>query len=260
MPHGVDKNLTFDAGQKRDIDILFLASYIDYEKLRQEWQQVLPKIVSQVMDDAIALTFSDDKTSFIEAFNFAYRDRLGLKEEPKNMGQDFVLPLVLLERYVKGKERVDLVKSIKDAQITIFHGHNPNEPGWEKVLDEGCKNVTLLGPLDFEEGLDAMKRAKIMLNSSIKNKQGAHERVFYGFACGALSLTNENPFINQDFEDEENILFFHPQRLDEVNDKLCSYLADEDKRKEAAAQGRTIVMSGHTWDHRVRALISNVFQ
>lgn len=258
LPHGVDKMLGAHDGQKRDIDVLMLASYIDYEAIRDYWRSAFPKIISQTMDDAIDITFSDLSTSFIEAFIQSYQERVGIKVEREKIASGLAILLMLLEKYVKGRERTELIKSIKDARVIVYNGHADNEPGWEKVLDEGHPNITLCEPVDYEEGLEVMKRSKIVLNSFMKNKEGSHDRVFNALACGALPITNENIFMNRHFRDEEEILFFRPGSLDGINDKVNKYLADEEMRQTVAAKGRAIVMASHTWDHRIELLLKNL--
>lgn len=254
FPHGVDQNLSFDSSKKRTVDVLMLATFIDHERLREEWKEYLPKIVCQVMDEAIEHTLCDDHTSFIEAFSLSYQERLGLDKEPERVGQDFILPLILLERFVKGKERTDLIKSIRDADVVLLNGHAEGQPGWEKVLGDDYPNITLRESVTYSEGLELMKQAKIVLNSFSKNKEGGHDRIFNGLACGALVLTNENIFMKESFSDEENILFFKHSELELVNDKLVKYLSDESIRQEVVAKGREEVMAHHTWDCRVEAL------
>lgn len=254
FPHGVDQNLSPDPKIDRDIDVLMPMTFMDYELLRDEWWKLLPEIVCKVMDDAIEITLSDNHTSFMKAFSDAYKVHLGLPENPKKIGFDLALPLMLMERYIKGKERVDFVKSITDAKVTLLNGHQQGHPGWEKVLGDKYKNITLHEPVSFYDMIELMKRSKIVLNCFSKNKEGAHDRVFNAFACGALSMTNENVFLKDFFEDEKNILFYQPYKLEDVNAKLNKFLADEELRQHVAETGRQEVMANHTWDCRILAL------
>ncbi|MEC7839732.1 MAG: glycosyltransferase [Chlamydiota bacterium] len=257
LPHGVDINLSPQLEHQKQFDAVFLASFINYVDLRKEWMGYLPKIVSQTMDDAIDITFSDGQTSFIEAFKFAYKDRMGLKDDPKSIGKDFVLPLILLERYIKGKERTDLITSIPDTNVLLFNGHFKGQPGWESVLKDKHPNITLHDSVDYDTGVEMMKQSKVVLNSFSKNKEGAHDRVFNGLAAGALVLTNQNTFMDAYFSDEENILFYNPKDLSGINEKLKKYISDDSLREEAAEKGRDEVMTRHTWDHRVEDLIKS---
>lgn len=254
LPHGVDKNLAPGDEGERDIDLLFLATYIDYEKLREEWLGYLPKVVSLAMDDAIDIVFSDDSTSFMRAFPLAYMDRLGLAKEPERVGEDFILPLILLERYIKGKERADLVRSIKKAPLLLFNGHAKGEPGWESLLGDRYPNITLHHAVTYDEGLSFMKRAKIVINCFSKNKEGAHDRLFNGMARGALLLSNDNTFTKEFFRDGESLLLYRPNDLSALDERLISYLQNEPLRREIAERGRKEAMARHTWDCRIESL------
>jgi spore maturation protein CgeB len=254
FPHGVDRNLCPDSDIERDIDVLMLASYTDYERMRKDWYEVLPEVISFILDDAIEITLSDNSTSFMKAFVDAYQNRLQLKKKPKKLFQDFSLALVLLERYIKGKERVDLVKSIKDANVHIFGGPTLGKVGWEKVVRDTHPNITIHEPVNYNDGLELMKRSKIVLNAFSKNKEGAHERIFNGMACGALTLTNENIYLRESFTDEKNILFYRPYQLEDVNEIINKYLNEKELRQSVAEAGRKETITRHTWDHRIDAL------
>jgi spore maturation protein CgeB len=103
-----------------------------------------------------------------------------------------------------------------------------------------------------------MKRSKIVLNSSIKNKEGAHERIFSGLACGALVATMDNAFMREEFVDDKEILLFRHSRIDELNERVSGFLEDESKRAEAAAAGRKKVMANHTWDNRAQTMLATI--
>ena len=257
LPHGVDQTIYGDPREKKKYEVLMLATYIDYESLRNSWREHFPKIVSQIMDDAIEMTFSDDSTSFIQAFALCYMDRLDNDPLASWSHEELTFILSLLEEYIKGKERVDLITSIKDAKILLLNGHPSGKKGWESVLKDDFKNISLIESINYEKGIEIMKESKIVLNSFSKNKEGGHDRIFNGFAAGALVLTNENIFMKENFEDEKNILFYSPRNFSNVNEKLNKYLSNDSLREVIALRGREEVMAHHTWDCRIDELIKN---
>lgn len=257
LPHGVDQTIHGDPRSKKKYEVAMLATYIDYELLRNSWREHFPKIVSQILDDAIEMTFSDDSTSFIKAFSLCYIDRLGNDPLVAWSREELTFILSLLEEYIKGKERVDLITSIKDAKVHLLNGHASGKKGWESVLKDNYKNISLVESVNYEKGIEIMKDSKIVLNSFSKNKEGGHDRIFNGFAAGALVFTNENIFMKESFQDEQNILFYAPWDFSNVNEKLNKYLSDDPLREAVALRGREEVMAHHTWDCRINDLIKN---
>ncbi len=257
FPHGVDSTLEAGPESEKCYDVVMLAAFINHIELRNTWNQYFPKIICQTMDDAIDIAFSDDRTSFIEAFFIAYRDRLGLPQNPPGNDPAFILPLMYLEKYVKGRDRTELLTSLPDAKIHLFNGKSEEGIGWESILQDKHPNIILHDPVSYSEGIEIMKKSKIVLNSFSKNKEGGHDRIFNGLAAGALVLTDENIFMKEFFVDEKNILFYRLNELENVNEKIQKYLSNDDLRIEVTQKGREEVMQRHTWDHRVENLLKD---
>lgn len=103
-----------------------------------------------------------------------------------------------------------------------------------------------------------MEQSKIVLNSGIKNTYGCHERVLTSLACGALSITSDNPFLRQTFEDEKSILFYTHSTLNTLEDKIVPYLQEKEKLRAICEKGRKVVMKFHAWDQRLQELIPEI--
>lgn len=256
FPHGVNPDLQ-QGPEKKKYDVVFLASCIDFETIRANWKHKYPKKLCNALDEAAEITLSDQTTPYVEAFVDALGRHMS-KEEPLDPKQ-FQLMQILddLEMYIRGKDRVELIKGIKDATIDIF-GAGKEGGGWEKYLDKGHSNVRLNPAIPFEKALEVMGDCKILLNSCPWIKNGGHERIFSGIAKGALVLTSENPYMAERFDNGDSIAYYYHGRWDEVNDQVHSYLEDEEKRRQVIKKGRKIVMSGHTWDHRVATLLQEL--
>jgi spore maturation protein CgeB len=254
FPHAVEKDLAPGPDNERIYDVVFLGTFIDYEKRRNDWKHIYSKGVFQAMEEAIELTFSDQETSFIEAFRMTINYH---RKESGDLGVfNYFEIFHELEMYLKGKERMELLQSIQDAEIHVF-GSSSGEKNW-KTQCKNRPNIVVHDSVSYDESLEIMKKSKIILNSSLKNKNGAHERIFNGLAAGALVLTGENIYLREYFKDEENILFYRFSEAKQINQKINDYLAHESKRKEVVAHGREIVMKHHTWDQRVETLFEDI--
>lgn len=255
-PHAVEKELAPDKNPDRPLDVVFLGSCYDYESLRVSWQQRNPVGLNKVLDDAIDIVFSNERASLAQALVQAW-NASGL--DPK--GIDFMTLYYYLDNYTRGKDRVELIRSIKDARVHIFGELSPDNAvgilGWQQYL-ASQPNVTIHPSVPFAESLDIMKRAKIVLNSMPFFRDGTHERVFSALACECLVITSESIYLREHFRDGEGLVFYRSQHRGDVNGFINEMLKHETKRKEAAHRGRDIVMKHHTWDIRVKELLEKL--
>lgn len=254
LPHAIEKELV---DQRKDLnkplDVVFIGSCYDYETLRVLWRNELSEECNRILDNAIEIFFGDDQISLAEALVKARNET-----QIEVSGADFLTLFYYLDYYTRGKDRMDLIHSIKDAQIHIYGGQSPDIVGsllgWPEYLSNQS-NVTIHSPIAFPESFDVLKNSKICLNSMPFFKDGSHERIFTGFACGALPVTTNNIYISENFKDDEEIIFYQHSRLDFLNDKINSLLSDEKRRQEMVNRGQEKIIRNHTWDNRVDEMV-----
>jgi glycosyltransferase involved in cell wall biosynthesis len=257
LPHGVERELAPDYQGKRDYDVVMLTSCIDYEGIRSAWKGMYPAALCKVMEEAAEIVLSDHETPCYQAFVQALERYVSRGESGIDPGKiDFITVLDEIEVYIKGKDRVELLKAIKDAKVDVFG--SADGLGWKKYLGNKHPNIKIHDPVPYEQVLEIMKHSKIVLNSSPWIKGGTHERILAGLACGALVITNENIYMREHFKDAENIVFYQPQKRDKANHRVNEYLENSTKRQQVASKGRQTVMDGHTWDHRAAALLKEL--
>ena len=257
IPHGVEKTLSPPVDQDRNLDVTLLASCIDYEAIQAEWKQNYPPALQEVLKEAAEKALMDEKTSVVQAFVGAMDKKMaeGAPLDPNTI--DFIEILDQLEMYIRGKERVELVRHIKDAKVHIFGASAPTTT-WKKQLNNQS-NVEFHEGVSYEQALLVMQRSKIVLNSCAWIKRGLHERTLAGMAAGALVVTAKNPFEEENgFEDGKNIAFYTYRDLPKVNDTINHYLKNDALRKQVAQAGRELVMHHHTWDIRASALVKEL--
>lgn len=251
-PHAVEKELSGDIDAKREFEVVFLGSCYDYESLRASWQQQNSPSINKILDNAIDLVFSDDKinigTALINAWNDAKLDPVGV---------DFPALYYYLDNYTRGKDRIELIRSIKNAKVHVFGELSQDNAvgvlGWQQYLS-GQKNVILHPSVPFAESLEILKKSKITLNSMPFFRNGTHERIFTGLACGALPISSESIYLREQFKAGEEIVFYQSKQRSKVNEEVERILADESKRRSHVESGRQKVMQYHTWDVRVEEL------
>lgn len=253
FPHAVERELHAFSKQRRPYDVVLVGSCYDPETLRNEWEKKFDSKICRALDEAIEIGFSDHKTPFWEAAKQALKaNNLELPEVDFNEFTYFV------DYYMRGKDRLELIRSVKDAKVHVF-GDPCGSPdfqlkGWEKYLADQS-NVVLHRGVSFTESLEIFKRSKICLNSVPSFKNGSHERIFISLACGCLPVTTESIYIRENFIDGEELVLYQFDKRKEVNEKINDLLNRESERERISSKGRQNVMLNHTWDNRVETLL-----
>lgn len=255
-PHAVERELAFESNTERPLDVVFLGSCYDYESLRVSWQQRNPESINKVLDDAIDLVFSHEHISLAQALVQAWN---ASGNQPG--GVDFMTLYYYLDNYTRGKDRVELIRSITDVPVHVFGELSPDNAvgilGWAPYL-AAQKNVTVHPSVPFKEALQIMKQSKIVLNSMPFFRDGTHERIFSALACGGLCITSESIYLRDHFRDGEGVVFYSSKHRKDVNPFINDILKHEHKRQEAVSRGRGKVLSHHTWDVRVSELLEKL--
>lgn len=256
MPHGVDRNLILKSPfkGKRQYDVLMLASFIDFEAIRKTWKKQYNDPMCKALDEAAEIALSEKTTPCPVALAQSLDKLMKSGTYFDSSKIDFISLLDQLDDYIKGKGRLSLIKAIKDAKVHIF-GHDSDQ--WKKHLGK-ASNIVIEKAVPFDQAIELMKQSKIVLNSSPALKNGAHERILTGVACGALVITNSNVYMEDNFKPGEGMLFYTQGNLAAVNTQVNEYLQNEEMRNTIVEKGQTAVMNGHTWDHRAAVLVKEL--
>lgn len=108
------------------------------------------------------------------------------------------------------------------------------------------------GVLPLDQYATSMRHAKIVVNQSRTPNNRPH-RIFDAMACGAMVLTSPLPRLEADkFQYEMPYEEFHDDN--ELEEKLCYMLENDDIRQMIADKDYNIIMQNHTWAIRARQL------
>ncbi len=245
MPHAVESDLSPTLGKERSYEIVMLATLIDCEKRRQHWGKLFSANIRKRMEKVVSLALADDTTSFLTFIAQVFSDISLASPLEQTVYQE-------IELYIKGKDRLDLIQAIKHHQVHLF-GNTPEDTSFISQT-----NVVIHPAVTYVEALSIMQKSKVVLNSGLKNICGAHERIFSAAACGAVVVTNNNPFLRQHMVNEEDLILYRRAHMDKINTTLNTILADEAKWHQMASRGRHKVMAHHTWDQRVQKLLTDL--
>lgn len=249
LPHGTDPSIKISPREKRIYDVVFLGSCIDYEPILKSWKKKYAASLRKIMEEAVEAALED----FLTPIDIVLERVLKKSGESSD---DFVSMLRDVEMVVRGKDRIGLLQSIDEAPIDLF-GFAEKESLWKKYLGKK-KNIILHDSVPFDIAIGIMKQSKIVLNSCPWIRYGVHERILNGLACGALVITDENPYLREQFKEGESMVFYQPNQWKTVNQSIHEYLNDEAKCHEVVEKGRKIVMRFHTWDQRAAHLVKEL--
>lgn len=256
MPHGVEKELQPNKEKNKKYDVVMLSSCIDYEEIKKKWETTLSKELCKVLEEAAEITLEDAETSYVQAFVQALDEHTKKSNAIDPLKIDFFTVLDELENYVRGKDRVEMLKGIKDARIDIF-GSGFAGASWKKFVGKQ-KNCHIHDAVSYDQAIDIMKNSKIVLNSCAWIKNGAHERIFAGIASGALVITSENIYMRENFKSDQDIVFYQNGKWKDLNERVNYYLSNAEAREVVVDRGREKVKLHHTWDSRAKQLLKDL--
>lgn len=260
-PHAVEKELSADPEQERPYDVVFLGTCYDHENLRNYWRERMSSREVQTIETAVEDVLSDNETPLYKAVRESMLHHGLGQPEGDEFEKKIYYYLNFADNYMRGKDRTELIRSIKNAHVHVFGdiSWRVEKPiqGWDHSL-KGMKNVTIHPPVAFQECLEILKQSKICLNSMPFFKNGTHERIFTGLACGALPITSDNLWVRNNFSHGEDILIYKPKQWHEVDAWVNDYLSDPSKLKQVVEKGREKVMKEHTWDIRAKQLLQRL--
>jgi spore maturation protein CgeB len=153
-------------------------------------------------------------------------------------------------------ERESLLETLDEFDLGIWGA------GWEKLHRNSPLRKRLRGgQLQPTEWRKIYSSAKIVLNIHYgfnspdkRYVSQAANRVFEILGCGAFELTDDTPDVRAVFEDGKHLATY--STVEELKEKLRLYLNDPLQREAIARAGRNEVLAKHTYDHRMREILS----
>ena len=152
-----------------------------------------------------------------------------------------------------------------------IHRPYPSEKQWDfsfagnLIGQERCELLETLaakfpthfiGQKYFEEMAQVYSASRLIFNRSVKND--INMRVFEAMGCGGLLITNDLSDNGQTelFDDNKHLVTYTCP--EELLDKVNYYLKHESERGQIARQGHELVLSQHTYQHRVQTLLTSI--
>ncbi len=164
-----------------------------------------------------------------------------------------ILFIGTLYRYPKRIKLLRLIiNKFSDKKVLIFGVYKPYYKNIIRWAFREKRKVFKNKAVPTDEVNRYYNRAKLVLNIHHESQQyGANPKVFEIAAAGAYQICDTNPFIKSLFTNGEIGLY-------QNEDELIALIEDalQNSKDENAKQAREVVLSGHTFLHRVKEILN----
>lgn len=237
----VEKEIDYD---NRKHDVIFIGTYGDY-KAKEDMINSCQEDVKVIAWEMVDILLSDCGLTFEEAF-YQTLDNNGIVLGDKEFF-DVFSKMTPVFHYVMYYTRYKVIESLLEAgvRVEIWGSTWRNSPVSEH------SNLTIHDDVTPEESYGVMADSKISLNIMAWHKGGFTERIANSMGAGAVLVTDETTYDDDELEDGVNYVAYNLAHLDELTVKIKELLEDDDKRKDIAARGRAYTLKNNTWDRRV---------
>lgn len=235
------------SGIKKEYDVTFLCSPIDIDEIDASWKQNHSEAMVRALHHAADIALRDPHVSYWQAFTEALS--IHHPQDPLELVH-LVEILKELERYINGKDRLDLLRHLNGVTIDVFGD-------WEPYL-KNLPHLRLHPAVPFEEHFKILESSRITLNALAKIRQGGSERIFNALALNTLPLTSESAYLNSFYQDQKSLLTYCYGSWKSAEEKIRHALSDPAYYDTLVSEGRRITLATQTWDHRVRELLVRI--
>lgn len=240
----------------RSIDILMMPDLIDVEAIEREWKQTLPKEMIAVLEDATKMSLNDSSLGFIQAFLERF-NQLSQNEREKLKPYHSIPLLYQFEMYLRGVDQLQLIKSLNGKTIDLLIPKGTKEK-WQKLLSNTKGSYRFHERTSLETLGQTLKDSKILLHSSPHIKRGTDGMVYTALQYGTYALSSQNPYLNDQFSEEEGVWFYHFGQQQELQKKIDTLLKDEKATQASIERGQKRVRKEFTWREYAHALLEKL--
>ncbi len=233
----------------KEYDVVVSASNWKVGSMRPGWhEEGIDRGIVHVLDD-VAEVMQTRPVSMIAAFEQVLKERGMYDAEYLEAMTPYFWPVL---RYVKPWRRQQMVRCLAELgrRVDIFG------EGWEDVpFTEGMRKH---GKVSYKEMIDVISKSKVLVQDEALFNDGAHDRVFTGMLNGAVVVSEYSAYLDEIFEDRQEIFLFDWQHTVEQMGIIDRLLADEPYRLSIAARAYGNAKENHTWQNRVERIMEAV--
>lgn len=170
---------------------------------------------------------------------------------PREQYPDILKALADVCRNVIYYFRHKAVETILDAGIEL-HVFGDT---WESYRGAGRENMVIHPFVTVEESLEVFAKSKIGFNIMTWHKAGMTERIANIMLSGAVCVSDETTALREYFREDEEIILFRLERLDELPVKINKLLKEREYRENIGKRGCQKASVEHVWKKRAEQLL-----
>ncbi len=239
LPSGVcTEHIPLRPWKERDIDVLLVNTIYEYMDIPGDTSLYIRQIAQLACERAVS-----DPMVPVDVILRSLLSEMGYEELPSFF--HYICIRMDMDRMYH--LRVKLIKLLDAANIPITIYGKKKTP-----LD--LENLHFNDEVPFQETLNLMSRSKIVLNISPMFNHGIHERVLSAMGAGAVSLTNQSTYAEEQFIDGKDLFFYDWDKLEALPEMINDLLAQDQYLQDVAQAGRENALNNHRWIHRVPLL------
>ena len=237
--------IKFEEFENRPYDILFSGTYTNPIKIENSIQK-MPKFLQENVYALIDMMLADSDITIEKAV-----ERLAKEDIYDYINSDLPLhtqTFYLADTYVRCLNRKNLVLAL-DKSGHDFHIFGPL---WDELE---LKNAHMHREIPFNLTFTIFAKSKISVNIMPNFKMGSHDRVFSSQLNGAVALTDATALLKSEYTDNENILFYDLNNIEDIPEIIDNALDNSARLKKIAQAGYNIACKNHTWDNIANILL-----
>lgn len=223
----------------REINLIFVGTLKEPDSIKEAWNSydpiyvtILNEVCEKILNSNEVLDIDHELEQYTYQYNFEDNVRIFLHSS--------------IERYIRIYKRYHLVKKLGESNLKVVCIGNKDE--YDRLNVSG--NLLVYDNIGFQKLLDLFNNCKLLINMTGHLYNGVTERILSAMINGAAVATERDMFTSANFINNENIILYDFDRLDELIIKIKYYLNNEEKLEEVALNGQRVAKN---YDFRTTA-------
>lgn len=234
----------------RSREIVFTGTYSTPEskyKDTQRFQGVLQRFADHMIEDIIEKPYQDLEMCLENSL--AYFQVEVSNEEFHELLETFQD----IDAYARCYYRDKMIRALVENGLKVHVFGN----GWENFEGAGRENL-IIEKGNFYVAQKAVADAKISINIMPWFKEGFQERIATAMLSGAVAVTDTSGYIEENFEDGEDLVLYDLENLEELPMKVRELLEHPEYAENITVRARNRAKASMTWQHRTLEMIAYI--
>lgn len=233
--------------EEKKYDLTFVGTYNDYRSQLPVIHQ-MNRSMRFFANHLLLLMRKNASLSAEEAFNRTVEEQgvILTQEEYLNLFYEMRRVFYCVIHYYREKILRIIING--DIKIDLFGD------SWKESAFYSHPNVRCHPDITVEESITVWKRSKLSLNIMSWHKAGFTERMANIMLAGAVLVTDDSTYLRGRY-DENDMLIFKLDQCEKLPQRIAELLADDEKQRCIAQNGKKKTRCAHTWGKRAQEFL-----